>query len=441
MKAYPTYKPSGIDWLGDIPSHWGLSKLKYHVDVVLGKMLQSSCPDTGKYTLEKYLKSRNVAMLELSGIEDLDSMWFSDSEKEQYRLQEGDVVMNEGGDIGKVSKWVPQHFDCYIQNSVHKLSPKETVSQSFLAYFLAATSFSGYFWSIVSQISIAHLTKEKLANTPLLLPALSEQETIARYLDGVIGQIDALMTEKRKQVEDLRAYRNSLISETVTHGLNPKVDLHHSDVDSIGEIPKHWEITKLGFVADIQTGSTPKTSEEKYWGNPARLWYTPGDFNGFVLRSSNRKVSETAYIEKACRVFPKNTVLLVGIGATLGKVGISYNECSANQQINAIIYSDKLCPMFGAYYLSSIQDVLKSFSNAATLPILNQEQVKKLQIPIPPLSEQQEIAAFLDEKTGKIDELIGELEVQLKELAEYKQAMITEAVTGKVDVRDWKPKD
>lgn len=440
LEAYPEYKTSGIDWLGEIPSHWEMCKIKHRISMVLGKMLQSKKTQEDGYSLEKYLKSRNVSMLELSELENLDEMWFSAAEKSIYLLKEGDVVMNEGGDIGKVALWQPQSFSCYLQNSVHKLTPNGTVNSSFLTYYLASISFVGFFQSIVSQISIAHLTKEKLANAPLIVPSYEEQEQIAAYLDDVTGKIDELVKEKQAQLDDIRAYRTSLITETVTRGLNPNAPLKDSGIDWLGEIPEHWEIVKLAWLASVQTGTTPSTSIEKYWINTTKNWFTPGDFDGFEVKDSKRKVSAAAYNEIACRVFPPYTIYLVGIGATLGKVAYCKTEASANQQINAITFKEDIYPIYGLYYLSSINQVIKAVSNSATLPILNQEQTKDLQFLVPPLSEQKEIADFLDAKTSKIDALIDELNKQIEELAEYKRAVITEAVTGKVDVRDWKPK-
>ena len=125
----------------------------------------------------------------------------------------------------------------------------------------------------------------------------------------------------------------------------------------------------------------------------------------------------------------------------MGKVGIVDGECSANQQINAISFNELIYPLFGAYYLSACKSALNQAANASTLPILNQEQTKNFPIVVPPLEEQKEIAEYLDDKTAKIGALIDELNKQLEELALYRKAVISEAVTGKVDVRDWKQED
>lgn len=213
-------KQSGVEWIGDVPKHWEVCKLKHYSQVVLGKMLMTSPPkdSEGLYTLEKYLKSKNVGWLQLFLDEDnIDEMWFNQYEKSIYKLQENDIVMNEGGDIGKVSCWRGVDFDCYIQNSINKITADyNRVNAGFLCYWLYNLSSLGYFWSIVSQISIAHLTKEKLSNSPVVLPPITEQAAIASYLDHKCATIDTSISNAQHQIELLQEYKQSLITEVVT---------------------------------------------------------------------------------------------------------------------------------------------------------------------------------------------------------------------------------
>lgn len=213
-------KQSGVEWIGDVPKHWEVCKLKHYSQVVLGKMLMTSPPkdSEGLYTLEKYLKSKNVGWLQLFLDEDnIDEMWFNQYEKSIYKLQENDIVMNEGGDIGKVSCWRGVDFDCYIQNSINKITADyNRVNAGFLCYWLYNLSSLGYFWSIVSQISIAHLTKEKLSNSPVVLPPITEQAAIASYLDHKCATIDTSISNAQHQIDLLQEYKQSLITEVVT---------------------------------------------------------------------------------------------------------------------------------------------------------------------------------------------------------------------------------
>ena len=445
MKAYPEYKSSGIDWLGEIPRHWDSMPLKYTVknqetDFIDGDWIESPfITETGV----RYLTSGNVGP---GFYKEQGNGFISDETFDKLHCTEvlpGDLL------ISRLNE--PIARTCEVPNLGYKIVTcvdnviYRPVSDIFCRRFMMYQLNSEPFWFNASGLSsgatMKRISRSKLGNIRVIVPSLKEQEVIAAYLDDVTGKVDALIAEKQKQVEDLRAYRTSLITETVTRGLNPNAPLRPSGINWLRDIPEHWKTTKLKYVSIVQTGSTPSTSVEKYWDHPVKDWFTPGDFNTFRLSSSNRRVSEAAFNEGACRTFPKNSTLLVGIGATLGKVGIATVECSANQQVNAITFNDKVYPLYGAYYLSSCNDALNSVSNASTLAILNQDQTKQFPMVIPPISEQKAIAEFLDEKTEKIDALITELEKQLEELAEYKKAVISEVVTGKVDVRNWSPKN
>lgn len=423
MKAYPKYKPSGIDWLGEIPSHWEKSRLKYFIN-------QITTPSTAK---------RKVA---LENIESQTGRYIASNSE-----FEGDGVEFAIGDIvyGKLRPYLKKvwlaEFEGNAVGDFFVYRVKENANNNYIKWLFLTEDFTSIVNQSTNGAKMPRVSSDFIKDLDYFLPPIEEQEAIATYLNDMTGKVDALIAEKQKQVDDLRSYRTSLITETVTRGLNPDVPLRPSGIDWLGDIPEHWEATKLKYVSTVQTGSTPSTSVEKYWNNPVKNWFTPGDFNTFRLSYSNRRVSDSAFNEGACRLFPKNSTLLVGIGATLGKVGITTVECSANQQVNVITFNDKIYPLYGAYYLSSCNDAINSVSNASTLAILNQEQTKQFPIIIPPIDEQQAIAEFLDKKTEKIDALIDELNKQLDELAEYKKSVISEAVTGKIDVRDWKPQN
>lgn len=420
MKAYPEYKASGIDWLGEMPSHWTITRLGLLFYAKAGGDANPNLYSDIKDDLHPYPVYTNSL---------LEEQIYAYTSVAPYKS--GSITVTGRGNIGKA--FVRKvDFDAIIRLIV--LTPKIELCNEYYKYFIDIVPF------FTDSAAVGQLSASQISNYKLSLPPIEEQVQIAAYLDNVTGKIDELVKEKQAQLDDIRAYRTSLITEAVTRGLNPDAPLKDSGIDWLGEIPAHWSISKLGFVSTVQTGTTPSTAIEKYWDTPTRNWYTPSDFNSMVLECSKRKVSPIVFEEDVCRKFPPFTVLLIGIGATLGKVAYSKTTCSANQQINAVIFDSKVNPIFGCYYLFAINDIIRSASNAATLPILNQEQTKKLQIVLPPLEEQSEIADFLDAQTAKIDELIQTLSKQIEDLAEYKRAVITEAVTGKVDVRDWKPK-
>ena len=205
----------------------------------------------------------------------------------------------------------------------------------------------------------------------------------------------------------------------------------NSGIDWLGQIPAHWDVLPLRRVTlRVATGRTPPSTNTDYFTDGELNWFTPGDFStGIELHESARKVTPEAIEDGVCTLFPKGTVFLVGIGATLGKVAVSTSTGSANQQINAILPNEHNDPYFIAYFLHGFKAEVRVTSNGNTLGILNQDGTKSLQMPVPPLDTQRRIARFLDEKTARIDGLIEKKRALLDRLAEKRQALITRAVT------------
>jgi type I restriction enzyme, S subunit len=212
-KQYEEYKDSGLEWLGEIPAHWEVSKLKYEAESVLGKMLTPE--DKGGYFLKPYLKSKNIGWGKLN-LKSVDEMWFSEKELENYRVKKDDLLVSEGGEIGKTSMWDNELEECYIQNSVHKVTVYPKNHARYFFYYFHYLGKIGYFWNVVSQVSIAHLTKEKLVKSPCLVPPYEEQEAIAKLLDTRTNEIDKALDKIKKQVAKLNSYRQSIINEVVT---------------------------------------------------------------------------------------------------------------------------------------------------------------------------------------------------------------------------------
>lgn len=440
MKRYETYKDSGIQWVGEIPSHWDSNKLKFFADISTGTTPSTANEEYWNEATENWYTPAdfNEGDIHLNGSSrKVSAMAF---EKSACKVFKKNVVLvvGIGATLGKIGF---SRVECSANQQINAIEFYDNVYPLFGAYYLS--SLKEVMKSLASAATLAIMNQSVTGSIPFVCPTLAEQKNIATYLDHKVGQIDATIAEKEQMLEDLKAYRSSIISEAVTKGLDKNVEMKESGVEWIGMIPKHWNINKLKFFADISTGTTPSTDNEEYWKEPTENWYTPSDFceEKVHLETSSRKVSTTAFQESACRVFKKDVVLVVGIGATLGKIGISSVECSANQQINAIEFYDNVYPLFGVYYLSSLKEVMKSLASAATLAIMNQSVTGSIPFVCPTLDEQKEIADYLEKKTKSIGSLLNQIEVQIDELKSYKSALITEAVTGKIDLRDWKPKE
>lgn len=217
------FKDSGIDWLGKIPGHWKYKRLKDIANVVLGKMLQND--DSGSDELLPYLRSFNVQW-EKVDLSDVKEMWFSENEKKQYRLKENDIVVSEGGEVGRSALWSNEIPECYIQNSVHKISCYKIILPNYLLYHFTLLGKVGVFDMLINKVSIGHLTREKLVCVSFLLPPLEEQRQIADYLLKRTTSIDKLVNNIDSQIEKLQELRKITIYEAVTGKI--KVDSYAS---------------------------------------------------------------------------------------------------------------------------------------------------------------------------------------------------------------------
>ena len=202
-----------------------------------------------------------------------------------------------------------------------------------------------------------------------------------------------------------------------------------SGVQWLGEIPGHWECVRLNKLAYLKTGSTPKFFENKLFDETID-WYTPSDFNeDFSLGKARRRLNRKDFEDCGLNYIPANSVLLIGIGATAGKVSCNTRECYSNQQITSIIPNNRMISFYMMLYLRSIRNIILKTAHYTTLPILNNLFLAGISLPLPPLSEQRFIVSYLDDKCGKIDEWVTKKQKEVEHLQELKQRVIADAVT------------
>lgn len=216
-------KDSGIKWLGNIPESWEVRRLKNVCEVVLGKMLCNE--DKGDYELKPYLKSKNIGWDNVI-IEDVENMWFSKKELETYRIRRNDLLVSEGGEVGKTCIWRDELEECYIQNSVHKLTLFEDCSPEYYLYWMGMLGFIGHFKEIVNQVSIAHLTRDKIVKVKCLYPPFEEQKQIVQYIKTETATIDKTIAKTEREIELIKEYKEAMIAEAVMG----KVDFLKSNI-------------------------------------------------------------------------------------------------------------------------------------------------------------------------------------------------------------------
>ena len=204
---------TNIPWIGKIPAHWQVEKIKGVADIVLGKMLQST--EKEGYVLKPYLRAQNIRW-ERVDVSDVNEMWFSPNEISQYRLKEGDILVSEGGEVGRAAMWHNELDECYIQNSVNRLRVhKKKILAEYLLYVLESYGQAKVFENTVNRVSIAHLTREKLKEYAMPLPPLDEQREIVTDIQKRLSNIDKADAVLQKSISQLEEYRSSLISNVV----------------------------------------------------------------------------------------------------------------------------------------------------------------------------------------------------------------------------------
>lgn len=207
-------KDSSIEWIGMIPEGWSVGRVKHYYHIVLGKMLQ---PNSKSETDEllPYMCAVNITWKGVD-ISTTKSMWFSKEERKNYKLHKGDLLVTEGGDVAVSCIWNDEIDDCYIQNAVHRVRPKDHGCNSFLYYWMTVLKNYGYIDMVCNKATLAHFTKEKLEECIYVAPSQSEQTRIVSYLDAKCAEIDALIEANEKTINQLKEYRQSVIFEVVT---------------------------------------------------------------------------------------------------------------------------------------------------------------------------------------------------------------------------------
>lgn len=426
-------KDSGIEWIGEIPEGWEISKVSYFYEVQLGKMLQPQ-KKSETDTEEKYLCAANVGKNSLS-LDTLKTMWFSQTEKHQFDLKEGDLLVVEGGDVASCAIIETPIRNLFFQNALHRVRPLHNESVAFLRYWLMTAKSYGYIDLICNKATIAHFSKEKFIALPILVIPQDIQSKIVSFLDLECKQIDDLLSKSRSSIEEYKKLKQAVITQAVTKGVRGEREMKDSEVEWIGKIPAEWSICPLKRLAAIQTGCTPsKTSSESFYSSIAGTPWIKPDNLGF---SSSIETTAEFLTEEGCsvaRILPSNTVYVGCIGSRIGNCGYSLIPCACNQQINALIFNARMYWKYGWYLTIFQEEQYMLLANGNVIQIINSTTQGNISCIVPSISEQKEIVDYLDAKCAEIDRLIAKKEKMVKELESYKRSLIYEVVTGKREV-------
>lgn len=421
-------KDSGVAWIGEIPETWEIKRIKEEYSLQAG-----FTPDTKN---ESYYDENGYDWVTISDIEDGKTI-FSTKKKvsQKYITEFSPSIIPKGSLLYSFKLSVGQTAfagkELYSNEAIAAFFPDESISLSFLRY----SSFLIVENAETNIYGAKILNRERIKNALVVYPPLSDQQKIAAHLDRKCTQIDALIANAEQQIEKLKAYKQSVITETVTKGLDPDVEMKNSGIDWIGGIPENWIITKIKYAADVSRGlfnHRPRNDARFY--NGAYPFIQTGDVARAIkyITEYSQTLNENGI--KVSKQFPKGTLTMT-IAANVGDVAIlGFDAYFPDSVVGFIPHSD--CHGNYLYYIfRAMKDVFVNASIMNTQLNLNVERVKNLYMPFATtISEQVQIADYLDKKCEQIDRLIAIKQQKIEKLQQYKKSLIYEYVTGKKGV-------
>ena len=431
---------NSVPWQPCSKPRWPAVQVKHMFETALGKMLQPQLV-TDADVEAPYIKSVHVQWCGVS-FDDLPTMWASPTDIKQLELSIGDLMVCEGGEVGRGAMVLmdPPPF-CIFQNALHRVRARGLNDVRYLNYCLKQASEAGWFDVLCNRATIAHFTVEKFRELRIHVPSGESQSLIADYLDLETTRIDGLIAEKESMHALLEEKRAALISRVVSRGLDPTAPLKHSGQEWLGDIPAHWEVQPIKYLAVVGNGSTPTVDNANYWDDDGYPWMNSSVVNEPTASKPSRFVTEIALRE--CHL-PKiqPPAVLVGItgqGKTRGMASLLGIEATINQHLAFIkphdqrLHTDYLRHLLGHAYafLRSDSDGAGSTKGAITC-----EQLANMKIAVPPSSEQSAICARINQSLDVVKPLQLEIQRSLYLLKERRAALITAAVTGHIPVEE-----
>lgn len=443
-QAYPEYKDSSISPIGEIPTNWKLCKLKTIVDE--NRQITYGIVQAGPNVVDGVPYIRPADMTDENGIRDYNELLRASSEiaKAYVRSEvfEGDIVCSIGPSFGKLMITPRELHGANLTQGTARVAVNKKNSARFIFWALRAPSSYQQWDASCGGATFRALNLGPLADTFIVTPTFEEQQKIAHFLDHETAKIDTLIEKQQQLIQLLKEKRQAVISHAVTKGLNPNAPMKDTGVEWLGEVPEHWEVTKFGYISSVVRGGSPRPA-----GDPELF---NGDYSPWVTVAEITKDSEVylttteSFLTKKgsdqCRIFKAGTLLISNSGATLGVPKILSIDANANDGVVGF-ESLRLDHEFAYFYLSTLTENLRErIKQGSGQPNLNTDIVKSIVVPVPPESEIASILSAIDSMNKSYGELINNAEIGNQLLQERRTALISAAVTGKIDVRNWQAK-
>ena len=422
MNRYERYKDSGIPWLGEVPEHWEIKRLKFMLSEKL-KYGANESAESDEPEQPRYIRITDID--EQGNLKD-DTFKSLEFEKaKDYLLNVNDILLaRSGATVGKsfLYKENLKNFACYAGYLIRARLDQKKFNANFVNYYFQSTGYWDWIKSVNIQATIQNVSAEKYNDFVLSVPTLIEQTAIAHYLDTKLGEIDALIDKQQTLLEKLAEQRTAVITHAVTKGLNPAAPMKKSGVEWLGDVPAHWDIVGISKLFMLKAGGDLQPD----------LFSREKDDEHCYPIYTNANDEHAVYGYTSQKRFNADSITVSG----RGDIGFAvYRDHDFDAIIRLLVLSP-LKKLDCKYYTYSINALLDFKFESSAVAQLSTVQLAQYKLLLPSYEEQTTIADYLDQETAKIDRLCETVNQTIGLLKEYRMALITQAVTGKIKVTD-----
>lgn len=426
-------KDSGLKWIGIIPESWEVTKIKYttRLNGRIGwqGLTSNEYQDEGPYLITGTDFDNGSINFE-TAVHIEEKRW---REAKQIQVENGDLLITKDGTVGKVAIISDLDRKASLNSGILRIRPVDSVLRKFLYYVLLSEEFWYWFnYTNSGASTIIHLYQNVFDNFMYALPPIDEQKKIIEHLDKKVGYLNRIRNTLEKQIDKLHEYRKSLIWETVTKGLNPSTNLENSGIGWIGKIPRHWSVKPVKYIfSEIGSGTTPNSSNFEYYYGDIN-WIQSGDLykTDFVDKTSKKITVSGKESSSALKLYKAPFIALAMYGASIGNIVISRVDATVNQSV-VVLKGNQNEVRYGKYAIEASKFELINQAQGGTQPNISQQLIKAWKIPYPPLSEQETISIYLDNKLQTVKNIIDNKLSQINVIDRQKNTLIYEYVTGK----------
>jgi len=444
-KAYPEYKDSGVEWLNSMPAHWSSAPIKYLALTTNSLFLDGDWIESKDISDDgvRYITTGNVGE---GFYKEQGSGFITENTFNKLNCTEvfeGDILISRlNNPIGRACL-VP-NLGCKTVTSVDNVifRTDKYYNRKYLVHLFSSKDYFQHTGNLARGTTMQRISRGLLGNIRILVPTVPEQVVIAAFLDHETAKIDNLIEKQQQLIELLKEKRQAVISHAVTKGLNPDVTMKDSGVEWLGEVPEHWELVPLKYLCNFSGGGTPTKDNLSYWQEGTVPWVSPKDMKSFWISETQDYVTPKAVSESSTNYFEEGSLLMVVRSGILQRnipVAINIVKVTMNQDMKALRFNERMKAHYAAYFINgNVNSLLLEWTKeGATVESIEHEYLANGLIPVPPIDEQHSIIKSISDQMIRFELLEEKALTGIRLLQERRTALISAAVTGKIDVRDW----